>query len=150
MPVRSDTAPDLSVIRKLKEAARQALQNGHSLESAVIVFETIEMLLRLSIRSIGSQTGVDEASLRRAADRETSFRQLVLYFDLLDPGNGQSDRLLALNRQRNAVMHRLFDQFESIQAYHEEIEALCLSGIDTVDDLVHLLEEPSKGRGFGA
>lgn len=130
--------PNLAVIDDLKDAAGDAFEHGHYLESAMILFQTIESPLRMSIRRFG-KARVSESSLRMAADRESSFRRLVLHLDLVYPENGLSERLVALNRQRNTLTHRLFGEFESIDALHDQVRDLCVEGMEAHQDLRSLL-----------
>ena len=132
--------PGLPVIDGLAVASREAFEHQHFLESAIIIFQAIEFLLRLAIRRFGERRGVSEMSLVRAAEREMSFRRLVLHLDLVYPENKVSRRLLSLNRRRNSIIHRLSDEFESIETLHGRIETLCTKGFELYKGLRELAE----------
>ena len=44
--------PNLDIIDGLREASLDALKSGHTVESAIILFQTIESLLRIGIRAL--------------------------------------------------------------------------------------------------
>ncbi|MBI4379855.1 MAG: hypothetical protein HY574_01495 [candidate division NC10 bacterium] len=121
-----DRKPNLAVVDALKEASLKAFREGHSLESAVIIFQTVDVLLRMSIKAFARSRGVSNVSLNKVAEDEQSFSRLVLYFDLVCPSNILSDRLRHLNSQRNAVLHRLFYNFDSIESLRSELSEFCV------------------------
>ena len=100
--------PNLDIIEDLEKSVLDSLEQGHYLQSAIIIFQTVEHLLRIAIRGYGKGHGISEDSLKKAADEEISFYRLVLHLDLIYPENGLSRRLLQFNKERNRIIHSLF------------------------------------------
>ena len=55
--------PNLNIIDVLKQASLDAFAQQHFLESAIIIFQTIEFLLRVAIKGYGRGHGVSEEIL---------------------------------------------------------------------------------------
>ncbi len=60
--------PNLEIIEDLKNSSLDAFEHGHYLQSAIIIFQTVENLLRIAIRGYGKGHGISEDSLKKAAD----------------------------------------------------------------------------------
>ncbi len=121
---------NLAIIETLKEEALKAAEVGHYLEAGIILFQTVEVLLRLVIKLYGRGNSVPELSLTRASDEEQNFSRLVMHLDLVYPGNELAERLRALNKDRNALIHRLFSEFESLDSVKENAKQFCADCID--------------------
>ena len=91
---------NLAIIETLKEEALKAGEEGRYLEAGIILFQTVEILLRLVIKVYGRGNSVPELSLTRASDAEQSFSRLVMHLDLVYPGNELAERLRALNEDK--------------------------------------------------
>jgi hypothetical protein len=117
----------------LREIATRAFENGHYLESAIINFQTVEFCLRLVIHLLAVRAGISESPMKRLEDEQSFFR-LVLYFDLLKPGNILSQRLIKFNNDRNDFMHKLYYS-ESVKSLETDLRKFCSEG----GDLIHRL-----------
>jgi len=117
----------------LNKIGIRAFQKGHYLESAIIYFQTVEFCLRLVIHLLAMRAGVSESPTKIVED-EQSFYRLVLYLDLLKPGNILSQRLLKFNKHRNEFIHGLY-YAELSEAYENKLKSFCLEG----KDLIHRL-----------
>lgn len=131
--------PNLTIVEDLKNASLKSFEHGHYLQSAIIIFQTVEILLRITIRAYGKKRGVTEENLKKSADEEISFAKLVLHFNLIYPENRLGQRLLEFNSERNRIIHRLFIEFESISSLEKHAKDLCLHGIKLNQDLRKLL-----------
>lgn len=109
----------------MESISREAFEKGHYIQCALILFQAIETLLRVLLKTKGQLAGIPEATLTEAADREPSFLRLTLHLDLLVPDNGFSDDLRRLNRRRNDAMHRLFFEFESRAEMESKLRKFC-------------------------
>ena len=96
-------------------------------------------MLRVAIKRFGKDHGVTKANIKMAADRESSFRRLVLFLELIHPENELSQRLLELNRERNSIMRDLSYDFRSIDALHGHVKALCTNGAEVYRGLRKLV-----------
>ncbi len=112
---------NLGIINDLKARSLEALKHGYALESALILFQTVEHLLRILISALGKNRTVDQEILLDCSEREQSFSRLITYFELLYPGNELTSSLKALNNKRNTIIHRLFTNFESIETLNNEL-----------------------------
>ena len=101
MTKTKDILANQGLIRDLVKAAVNATEKQRYFEASIIIFQTVEGLLRIAIKVFGKSHGASEATLEKCADKETSFWRLVLHFDMIRPGNVLGPRLLALNAQRN-------------------------------------------------
>ena len=122
-------SPNLNIIDGLKQASLDAFKDQHYLESSIIIFQTIEFLLRLAIKGYGRPHGVSDENIKKCSDDEISFSQLVLYLDLIKPENGLGEKLLDLNKERNAIVHRLFYEFDSFDSLQDQVKEFCLKGV---------------------
>lgn len=117
------------MIGELKEASSDAFKHKHYLQSAVIIFQTVDILLRIMISGIARSKGSDENIRKEIAEKETSFYRLVLYLNLLDPANELLEKLSSFNKTRNDIMHKLFLEFEDITKYEKALQDFCMEGI---------------------
>jgi len=113
------------MIRDLVTAAVTAVEKQDYFEASIIMFQTVEGLLRIAIKVFGEAHGATSETLEKCADNETSFWRLVLHFDMICPDNLLGQRLLALNARRNKAMHRLFYDFKTMEHLQEELKAFC-------------------------
>jgi hypothetical protein len=116
---------DRKIIGDLIRTAVTAAERQHYFEASIIIFQTVEGLLRIAIKVFGEAHGASKATLEKCADNETSFWRLVLHFDMIHPDNALGQRLLALNARRNKIMHRLFYDFDSLEHLEDELKAFC-------------------------
>lgn len=131
--------PNLAIVEELKKASLESFSHGHYLQSAIIIFQTVESLLRIAIRAYGKDYGVSEVNLQEAANIEISFARLVLHFNLIYPENGLDKRLREFNKKRNRIIHRLFIDFESMSRLKEHLKKFCMEGISLNKELRKLL-----------
>lgn len=117
------------MIGELKEASLDAFKHKHYLQSAVIIFQTVDILLRIMISGIARSKGIDENIRKEIAEKEMSFYRLVLYLNLLDPANELLEKLSSFNKTRNDIMHKLFLEFEDITKYEKALQDFCMEGI---------------------
>lgn len=115
-----------SLLGDIEQASREAFDKGHYIQSALILFQAIETLLRIVIKTYGQQKGITDLALTEAADREQSFLRLTLHLDLVYPQNTFSEALRQLNRRRNDTMHRLFFEFESRDEMEGKLKEFCV------------------------
>jgi transcriptional regulator with XRE-family HTH domain len=115
-----------SLLGDIEQASREAFDKGHYIQSALILFQAIETLLRIVIKTYGQKKGISDLALTEAADREQSFLRLTLHLDLVYPENSFSESLRQLNRRRNDTMHRLFFEFESRDEMEGKLKEFCL------------------------
>ncbi|MBW2108411.1 MAG: hypothetical protein JRI36_07100 [Deltaproteobacteria bacterium] len=125
MGKREKPLADQQMIKALVKTAVDAAAQQRFFEASVIIFQTVEGLLRIAIKVFGKAHGIRADVLEKCADTETSFWRLVLHYDMIRPNNGLGERLLALNARRNKMMHRLFYDFASMEHLDEEMKAFC-------------------------
>lgn len=113
------------IIRDLVKRAVTAVENQHFFEASIIIFQTVEGLLRIAIQVFGKAHGIAPQTLQKCSDNETSFWRLVMHYDIVCPGNGLGGQLLALNARRNRIMHRLFYDFDSMEHLQAQMKAFC-------------------------
>jgi len=139
MTTKKNKKPNFEIIEDLKNSSLDSFKQKHYLQSAIIIFQTVENLLRIAIRGFGKGHGISDDSLKKAADEEISFYRLVLHFDLINPENGLSKRLLKFNKERNRIMHSLFVDYESMTDLEESLQEFCMDGIKLNQDIRKLL-----------
>ena len=115
-----------SLLGDIERASSEAFEKGHYIQSALILFQAIETLLRIVIKTCGQRRKISDQALTEAADREQSFLRLTLHLDLVYPENTFSENLRQLNRRRNDTMHRLFFEFESRLEMEEKLKEFCI------------------------
>src|SRR5881628_237266 len=118
-------APNAIVLDALKAHAQEAYDRGDHLEAGIILFQTVEALLRWAIWYLGQIEGVSTHILNREVEPEQSFARLVLYLDLVCPSNGVSADLRDLKSRRNRLFHRLFTEFESVEDLRDQLRQFC-------------------------
>lgn len=135
----ADGGPDRTesgdLMGDIERASQEAYRKGHFIQSALILFQALETLLRIYIKTHGQRRGVHESVLAEAADKEQSFLRLTLHLDLIHPENGYSNDLRRLNRRRNDTMHRLFYEYESRDEMEEKLREFCLEAQTLRDGL---------------
>ena len=130
MPKAEGRVANQELIRNLIRFAVAAVEKQHYFEASIILFQTVEGLLRIAVKLFGEAQGASKATLEKCADNETSFWRLVLHLDMIHPDNVLSRRLLALNAQRNKIMHRLFDDFNSMEYLQKELKTFCREAME--------------------
>ncbi len=130
--------PKFSLVDELKESSLEAFGKGHCLHSAIIIFQTVECLLRIAINAFGRAHGVSEDNLKKVAD-EISFYKLVLNLEVISPKNGLGERLYKFGNLRNSIMHRLFTKFETLESLKEQVNDFCIEGVKLNEDLRNLM-----------
>ncbi len=142
-----------TLLGDIEKASREAFDKGHYIQSALILFQAIETLLRIVIKTYGQRRGISDLALTEAADREQSFLRLTLHLDLVYPENAFSESLRQLNRRRNDTMHRLFFEFESRDEMEGKLKEFCLEARllrDTLAREVHaVLKSGAETRHGG-
>lgn len=128
------------MIGELKEASLDAFKHKHYLQSAVIIFQTVDILLRIMISGIARSKGIDENIRKEIAEKETSFYRLVLYLNLLDPANELLEKLSSFNKTRNDIMHKLFLEFEDMAEYEKTLQDFCMEGVHLNEQLRKMME----------
>ena len=113
------------LIRNLIVTAVAAVEKQNYFEASIILFQTVEGLLRIAVKLFAEGHGASKGTLEKCADNETSFWRLVLHLDMIRPDNGLGAQLLALNAQRNKIMHRLFYDFDSAEQLQQELRSFC-------------------------
>lgn len=149
-----DGDSDNQLLSDMEQASLEAYTKGHYIQSALILFQAIETLLRIVIRTHGQAQEIPDKVLLEAADKEQSFLRLTLHLDLVFPKNEYSEKLRVLNRMRNDTMHRLFFEFESRDEMEERLQAFCQEARDLRDSLseeVHRsLQDMLQNQGRGS
>ena len=75
------------MIKDLVAAAVAAVEKQNYFEASIIIFQTVEGLLRIAIKVFGEAHGATSETPEKCADNETSFWRLVLHFDMIHPDN---------------------------------------------------------------
>jgi hypothetical protein len=132
-------ANNLKIIEEMKESSLSAYQQGHYFQSGIILFQMVEILLRICTSAYGRSRGVAPSILTECTDNEMSFRRLTLYFDLVYPKNGVGERLRQLNTRRNAFMHQAFFQSNSLAKLNKSLEEFCKESVDLNTELRKLI-----------
>lgn len=127
---KAEILANQGLIRDLVKAAVVAAEKQNYFEASIIMFQAVEGLLRIAIKVFGQGHGASKVTLEKCADNETSFWRLVLHLDMIRPENVLGRRLLALNAQRNKIMHRLFYDFDSMEHLQEELRAFCKKAME--------------------
>lgn len=131
--------PNIDYTLELQARALESLKAGHHLEASIIIFQLVEIFLRIAIRGFGAGAGVRDSTLTKCAEEEISFYRLTLYLDLILPANDVSGELRGLSKERNRIMHKLFFEFTEIISLNEALEAFCLKGVNLQNKLRSLL-----------
>ncbi|HSR52162.1 MAG TPA: hypothetical protein VLV83_15125 [Acidobacteriota bacterium] len=151
LPTVSPEDDGKKLLSDMELASLEAYTKGHYIQSALILFQAIETLLRIVIRTHGQARGIPDKVLLEAADKEQSFLRLTLHLDLVFPKNEYTEKLRILNRMRNDTMHRLFFEFESRDEMEERLKEFCQEARnlrDSLSDEVHRsLQEMLKKHG---
>lgn len=121
---------NVEIMEQLRKAVNDATDRGDYLPAAIYIFQMLEGTLRMHINWLAREKNVSEENIKRISEDEIVFPRLVLYFDVLRPDNGLSERLLNLNKKRNSIIHRLFFDFESLDSLKEFLEGFCQEGIE--------------------
>jgi len=123
----------------LEDRALESLKAGHHLEAAIIIFQSVEIFLRIAIKGFGDGAGVRGSTLKKCSEDEISFYKLTLYFDLICPDNKVCEELRELNANRNRLMHKLFFEFAELNSLNESLKSFCLKGVELQNKLRDLL-----------
>ena len=129
------------LIEHIKERSIAALQDEAYIETAVIMFQINEQLLRICIEALATKHGVSEKKVDECAWIEISIPNLLKYLDLLDPDNQISDKFATYNKARNKIMHKLFHSFTSIEEYQERLKEFCRKSIAIHDELMDFVRK---------
>ncbi|MFA5842339.1 MAG: hypothetical protein WC882_01525 [Candidatus Gracilibacteria bacterium] len=116
------------IINELKEESIKAFKSKDYLQAAIIIFQTVEALLRGYIGLKAKGMGINEKIKRIITEDEISFSKLVLYLNLLDPKNPLINELDSLNKDRNKIIHRSFE-YKKIEDYKDALKKLCFQGL---------------------
>ncbi len=141
---------NMRLMKELVRAAVGAIENQHFFDASIIIFQTVEGLLRIAIKAYGERQGISKANLHKCAENERSFWRLVLHLDMVCPENGLGKRLLALNGKRNKVMHRIFYDFDSLEHLGGETRSFCKEAMELNVALQALLGAPNLDRSQNA
>lgn len=141
---RPDGKSKESLLGDIEQASREAFEKGHYIQSALILFQAIETLVRIVIKTYGQKKGISDQALTEAADREQSFLRLTLHLDLVYPENTFTEGLRQLNRWRNDTMHRLFFEFESRDEMEGKLKEFCLEARLLRDTLAREVHDALK------
>ncbi len=133
--------PIIDYALKLQDRVLESLKSGHYLEASIIIFQSVEIFLRIAIEGFGNGAGVRDSTLKKCAEDEISFYKLTLYFDLIFPENEVCDELREFNTQRNRIMHKLFFEFKELSSVDESLKAFILKGVELQNKLRDLLLE---------
>jgi len=128
------------MVKDLNDAAREASESGHYLQSAIIIFQRLEILLRIILFSSAVKKRLSDFALKQI-EYEKNFFQLVLYLEFIEPDNNLSEKLLKLNDKRNSIMHRLFQSFESYDSVKSDLKDFCLEGLVLNNRLSKILDK---------
>lgn len=131
--------PNTDYTLELQARALESLKAGHHLEASIIIFQIVEIFLRISIRGFGAKVGVCDTTLTKCAEEEISFSRLTRHLDLILPTNDVSEELRNLNKERNRIMHKLFFEFTDVNSLDEALKAFCLKGVELQNKLKILL-----------
>jgi hypothetical protein len=124
-----------TIVTDLKDAAEKAFRDKYYLQSAIIIFQTIEVLLRIYLSVVAKSKGIETDIREIISENEISFYKLTLYLNLLDPSNDLLQRLFSFNSTRNNIMHKLFIEYETIEQLETTLESFCMEGVKLNGDL---------------
>ena len=133
--------PNIDYGSELQARALDSIKTGHCLEASIIIFQLLEIFLRIAIRGFGAGSGVCDSTLAKCAEEENSFYRLTLYLDLILPANEISEELRDLSKERNRIMHKLFFEFNEVSSLNEALKAFCLKGVNLHNKIILLLGE---------
>jgi hypothetical protein len=136
----TDGSGEIKIIKifdELTKYADEAFENGHYLESAIIVFQLVEYFLRLTIHILAKQKNCSEKILEKTR-LERSFFKLVIFLGLVKSDNGISERLFNLNNRRNQFMHKLFEQ-ESVESIKTDLIDFYKESLESIEGLKSLI-----------
>jgi len=131
--------PNIEFGLKLQDRALESLKAGHHLEAAIIIFQLVEIFLRIAIKGFGAGAGVKDSSIKQCSEDEISFYKLTIYFDLIFPENEVCEELRELNNTRNHLMHKLFFEFKEIKSLDASLKEFCIKGVKLQNKLRNLL-----------
>lgn len=131
--------PNIDYSLELQARALESIKVGHYLEASIIIFQLVEIFLRIGLRGFGARNGVNDATLTKCAEEETSFYRLTQYLDLILPANDISEELRNLNIERNRIMHKLFFEFTDVHSLDESLKEFCLKGVGLQNRLKSIL-----------
>ncbi|MCK4820377.1 hypothetical protein KA005_31725 [bacterium] len=124
-----------NIVDDLRNRSLEAFKQGHSLESAIIVFQTVENLLRIAISGFAKGKKVRKEIIKRCSEKDQSFLRLISYFELVNPQNKLTKRFERLNNKKNSIMHRISFDFESIDRLQTELNEFVLEGAKLNEEL---------------
>jgi hypothetical protein len=128
----------LAVAGELSEAALKAHRAGHYLESGIFTFQIIEAYLRIAIIAYAKARGIPTSTVK-AIDNEQSFHSLVVFYSLLRPQDDLLERLFALNKKRNSLVHKIFIDFKSPKSLKVALRNFSAEAIEISCELNKLL-----------
>jgi hypothetical protein len=131
--------PNIDFAKMLEDRALESLKAGYYLEAAIVIFQSVEIFLRIAIKGFGDGAGVRSSTLKKCCEDEISFFKLTLYFDLIFPNNKVCGELRELNAKRNRLMHKLFFEFVELDSLNESLKSFCLKGVELQNKLRDLL-----------
>jgi hypothetical protein len=136
-------APDgVAIVIGLRRAADEARKRGHALETAVILFQSVEGLVRIWVKLGGQRNRLSRDTLKRCTAGGLLLGPALFYLSMLDPENELLEDLKQLNSQRNRLIHKLFSEFRSVPRLREEAEQFCDLAERLREDLLDSLTKP--------
>jgi hypothetical protein len=129
---------NLGIVEDLQIAKLESIKSGHLLQSAIISFQEIEVLLRIAIDAFRKKINLSQLTIK-SIEEEQSFLKLVVYFDLIKPNTSISDKLFDFNTRRNAFMHKIFYGHETILSLKRELKNFCSKSLELNRDISKLL-----------
>lgn len=133
-------------MEELRKVANNSFNQGDYLQSALVIIQMVEGLLRMEINWFALINNIPERVIKRASVEEQSFYRLVVYLDLVKPDNDLSERLIKFNSDRNKIIHRLFYEFESFASLKKHLVKFCKEGLNLFHNLLGLSKRVNKKR----
>lgn len=131
------------LVDHMKDRAIAALRDEAYIETAVIMFQINEQLLRICIEVLAVSKNVSKNRINECAWTEIGVTKLINYLELLKPNTAIPDRFAKYNNERNKIMHKLFFSFDSISAYKDRLKIFCGESLDIQQLLMDFITEIS-------
>jgi hypothetical protein len=113
----------------LNKRAVHTFKNGYYLESAIIIFQNLEIALRLIVIISAMGKGLSILTMKRILENDNRFVRLVDYFSLFRPempSDRFPEKLKKFNEKMNSIIHKLF--FKKYDSLNKELKDICEEG----------------------
>lgn len=127
----------------LEDGIDRTFGGGGRLGSVIIMFQMIDLLLRLNI--LLSVCPTDSSIVSKILDQIDRFPRLVECFSFIRYDADLQKRLLKFNEKRNRIIHKLF-YVKSVESLKGDIKQFCDEGEALGDILRRFLQKHFPAR----